>query len=149
MKHLIYKSVIAFVLLFGLQGCYTKLWSPDMEFPNASNSSQVYNYYYHGHYYDYYYSPWWYNITPPAVYNDPGSTRDSETGAIRNNDGGRSGQGTVLTPGTPGRNSGGSASPPPAKSSDSGKDNSRSGSSSGSSDIRNNDGGRNTDKGKR
>jgi hypothetical protein len=149
MKYLIYKSVIAFVLLFGLQGCYTQLWSPDMEFPNEKNSSRVYNFYYNGYYYDYYFNPWWYNITPPAVYNDPEYTRDRETGTIRNNDGGRTGQGTILTPGTPGRNPGGGSSTPPAKSGSSENEKSRSGSNSGGSDIRNNDGGRNTDKGKR
>jgi hypothetical protein len=100
-----------FIFLIGFTGCYTVIWTPDKDFPTASVKQQQELYYdsyypdhYYGGYYSYYSYPWWYRITPPAVYQpeDKGERTES-TGSLRNSGegrgtvGGGSGGGRVIS----------------------------------------------------
>lgn len=102
MKTLLKILVITFIL-FGLEGCYTILWTPDKKMTDDYNSTS----YYYGYVTDFYDIPWW--ITVPIIvdypYNptsgnvsitkDRDNSRDGDTKDIRNNDGGRNTGGRI------------------------------------------------------
>lgn len=112
MKNLL-RSVLVAILFLSFTGCYTVIWSPDMEFPDRQNSDEEYSGYYsdsyYGGYYYYYDYPWWMAITPPSYYigdNDEENIRDRSTGSLRNNDGTRNvtdERNGILDPGPPRR----------------------------------------------
>lgn len=148
MKKILLNIFLAVIFVFGLSGCYTIIWSPDSEFPtqeNFDNSSVYYIDNYYGPYYGWYDVPWWLDYVPPST--NPPHQRDTDTGRIRETDGGRGGSGEVPRVDPPSRNedsgnnsgtnkgtSGNSNSGSTSRSSDSGSNNS----------ARNNDGGRNS-----
>lgn len=78
-------SILA--ILFFLPGCYTVVWSPNMEFPKTEDysSDQFYDDRYYGEYNSYYEIPWWFSIAPPPVYSSGGGGTTSG-----NKDGNRS-----------------------------------------------------------
>ena len=88
MKPAILRIIFVTFVLFGLNGCYTIIWSPDMEFPTEDNSDLTTIYYgdaYYGPYYYYYDYPWWLDIVPPVT--GPVTTERSgngETSTLRN-----------------------------------------------------------------
>lgn len=97
MKKLLLQIFFITMFIFGLNGCYTIIWSPDSEFPNQDNSeagAAYYGDYYYGDYYYFYDIPWWYDFIPPVAAgtgNSGNSNRDnnSEIGTLRDT-GGRS-----------------------------------------------------------
>ncbi len=167
MKNLIVKSFLLFMVLLGLQGCYTILWTPDTK---ISEQYQTTSYYY-GYATEFYDVPWWINVPIivqfPTYINSDKSTqeqndRESNRGELRNNDGGRNTGGrnpeilntpppTVSSPGS--SNTSTQPTTGSSKSGDSGRSESSGSSSSGSgnrgSDTRNESGNRNTNSGKR
>lgn len=80
-------KLLAFViLLFGLQGCYTVIWTPDIDFPTKENSDDSESYYeepYYGDYTPYYGLPWWYSV-PPTTFTPIGKERSNEVTKLRN-----------------------------------------------------------------
>lgn len=171
MKNIIYKIFAVSLILFGLQGCYTILWTPDTKITEEYETTS----YYYGYAPDFYDIPWWVSVPVivgyPSSYSPDGSqtiTKDrnnsleNDSRNIRNNDGGRA---------TDGRNTEIINTPPPTvsapdpnpPSSGSGSNNSsgstvrtessKSGSSNSgntrSSDTRSNTGSRNSNSGRR
>lgn len=69
MKPLLLKIIFITIFILGLNGCYTIIWSPDMEFPTEENygSTIYYGNAYYGDYYYYYDYPWWLDIVPPVA----------------------------------------------------------------------------------
>lgn len=139
------------MIVLGLSGCYTIIWSPNSEFPtqeNSDNSAVYYDDYYYGPYYGWYDVPWWYDYVPPASGTPYTRDNTSETSRIRDTDGGRGGSGEVPRVDPPSRNEDNSGNSSGTNKDNSG--NSNSGSSSRNSDSgnnnsnRNNDGGRNS-----
>lgn len=164
MKHLL-KILSIGLILFGLQGCYTILWTPEEKITDQYETTSYYN----GYAADYYDIPWWINV--PVIVGYPGytnsgkesvtkdrtNTLDSQSRNIRNNDGGRSPE-IINTPpptqSTPGSNppstgsgSGNNDSGSTVKSESSGS--TSSGSGSRSNDTRNNSGNRNSGSGRK
>lgn len=99
MKNLIVKTILIFFILFGLQGCYTILWTPEKII--TENFSSAYYYGYVSNFYD---IPWWINV--PIIVDYPsypvsGSTNTKERttsdnkdrGILRNNNGDRNSDG--------------------------------------------------------
>ncbi|MDP1994172.1 MAG: hypothetical protein Q8K40_02895 [Ignavibacteria bacterium] len=80
-------KLLAFVfLLFGLQGCYTVIWTPDIDFPTKENSDDSESYYeepYYGDYTPYYGLPWWYTV-PPTTFTPLVKERSKEVTKLRN-----------------------------------------------------------------
>jgi len=161
MKPAILKIIFVAMIVFGLNGCYTIIWNPDMEFPTESNSDQTTIYYgdaYYGPYYYYYDYPWWLDIVPPAA--GPVTVERSENNetSILRNTGGRGTPSRISELQPPSHNA------PPANtdkngssnnsgstntetsirgsSSNSGTTSSRESSSGSGSTVRNNNGGR-------
>jgi uncharacterized membrane protein YgcG len=160
MKTLLIKAVFISIITLGLNGCYTIIWSPDMEFPTEENygSTVYYGDSYYGDYYYYYDYPWWLDIVPPAVTQTAGS-RDENNNIqnIRNTDG----RGTptripelrppshnappTTTNADGNRNNSGSSSTETTvrnSSSGSGSNSGRESTSGNSNNVRNNNGGR-------
>jgi hypothetical protein len=83
--------LLLFVLSFFVSGCYTVLWTPDVDFPDESYySSSGGGYYYYDDYYYYYEYPWWLGITPPVKREiNEENERSGSTGSIRNSGDGR------------------------------------------------------------
>jgi hypothetical protein len=163
MKPLMLKIIFISLILFGLNGCYTIIWSPDMEFPTQDNSASTTIYYgdtYYGSYYYFYDYPWWLDIAPPVATPFAGERSDNhETNILRNtgergtppripdvqppsrdapptntdNNGNSNNSGSTTTTETSARNS----------SSSSATTNSRESSSGSGNTVRNNNGGRN------
>ncbi len=161
-------SLIIFLIIpFLANGCYTVLWTPDEDFPNESNY-EYYDTYYSDEYIYFYDYPWWLSFTPTYKYrtDDNSYERDNSTNSIRNNGNGRGDSGREIL-----------VTPPPTKNSiprDNGSDNSsgnnnntstetkrtetdnsnssnnnsRQDSNSNNSSVRNNDGNRNSGKGR-
>lgn len=81
-------KLLAFVaLLIGLQGCYTIIWTPDIDFPNKDNNDNSDSYYdeiYYGEYTPYYGAPWWYTIPPPTTFAPILKERNDEAKKLRN-----------------------------------------------------------------
>jgi hypothetical protein len=106
MKKLSFQILFTALIIFGLNGCYTIIWSPDTEFPNQDNSDNSTIYYgdtYYGPYFIYYDTPWWYDYTPPKPV---AKTREdnSEINRLRDSDGGRGNPGRVPEVQPPSRN---------------------------------------------
>lgn len=161
MKKLLFNILFAGLFIFGLNGCYTIIWSPDSEFPNQDNSDNSTVYYgdnYYGDYYYYYGAPWWYDYSPPLVTSPATKTREDnpDIGNLRDNSG-RSDGGRILNVQPPSRNinnsgdngtgksttgSGDSSGTTVRNSSSSGSGNSSRDNSSNSNPVRNNNGGR-------
>lgn len=161
----ILKIILTVLILFGLQGCYTILWTPEEKITDDYETTS----YYHGYASDYYDIPWWINV--PVIVGYPGystngktsitkertNTLDNQSRNVRNNDGGRN-QEIINTPpptqSTPGSN-------PPSTGSSSGNNESgstvrtessgstSSGSGSKSNDTRNSSGNRNSGSGRK
>lgn len=97
-------KLLAFViLLFGLQGCYTVIWTPDIDFPTKENSDDSESYYdepYYGDYTPYYGLPWWYSI-PSTTFTPLVKERSNEVTKLRN--GSEPGRGTPGRPNIPER----------------------------------------------
>ncbi len=160
-KHLL-GFTLALALLITIPGCYTVIWSPDMNFPTKDNSENTDYGYYQTPYYYYYDYPWWYSL--PSDFYQPyvEKNRNETTSGMRNNNGERNGSGNGNLPinyGTPTRSSStttGNTSNPPANNSGSSRTNtttkssndSRSSSNNSTHEkARNNDGGRNSNGG--
>lgn len=164
MKNLIIKTGIIFLMLFGLQGCYTILWTPDKKISSEYESSS----YYSGYASDFYDVPWWINVPVIVAYpyapggDKPGTKfrndkSDNDSRELRDNNGERNPH-VYRTP-PPTINTPGSTTPPSGseKSNNSGstvRTESSGSSSSGSntnrsSDTRNNSGSRNSGNGRR
>ncbi len=145
---------------FGFAGCYTVIWSPDMQFPTQADSgTEVNNYYSYNYYgdYNYYYAePWWYSLAPPA-YIAPTKERTNADERLRNNTGGRGTSARdIIRTAPPSRNSNPPAVAPPSHGNtgssmktESQSGNTRSQSSSSNNNLRNNDGSRKSDNGRR
>ncbi len=69
MKTITLKIIFITLVMLGLNGCYTVIWSPDSEFPTEDNSTTniYYGDAYYGDYYYFYDTPWWWDYTPPTV----------------------------------------------------------------------------------
>lgn len=162
MKNTIKLFALVFVMSFYFTGCYTIIWNPNEEFPDAENSyessSDFYDYDYYGGYVNYYESPWW--VSAPVYITLPDGTteklvtkdrtngnniRNSGTENMRNSNGrGNTDRNSGTTTGvtTPTTNSGSGNStnvvtpPPPTRSTDSGNT-STTNSSSSTSNTRN------------
>jgi len=94
MKKLLLQIFFITLFIFGLNGCYTIIWSPDSEFPNQDNSEAVTVYYgdiYYGDYYYFYDIPWWYDYNPPVATGSDTKNRENnpDIGTLRDT-GGRS-----------------------------------------------------------
>jgi hypothetical protein len=144
----------AIIFSLALPGCYTVIWNPDMEFPNEDNSDVVYNNsFYFGDLYNYYCLPWWFRVSDPGLGSGGYVERTDTDESIRNGDSGRrnGSVGGFITPGTPGRSSNnpGSTTTQSSGSNDNSSGSRNSSTDSSRNESRNNDSGRNTDKGKR
>lgn len=147
MKHTQYILAVI-IFIFGLQGCYTITWGPADEFPTEENSTSIYGEsFYYDDYSFFYTYPWWFRISSPLIAVDEIYDRGGNGESVRNNDGGRSGSTNFLRPDPPGRTSSGSSGSSNEKSTTTGS--SRNSSDDNSRNSRNNDSGRNTDKGRR
>jgi len=143
--------------IFLLQGCYTIIWTPDLELPTKDTSERSDSYYDpddYGNYYPYYEIPWWYSI-PPATYTPPVKPRGPLVEKVRNTGNtdrtteppARPERPPIADPGTP------TVSQPPTTEDTSTKRTTestppkreRESGSSNSRDTRNNDGNRSTD----
>lgn len=166
MKNIIYKIFAVSLILFGLQGCYTILWTPDTKITEEYETTS----YYYGYAPDFYDIPWWVSVPVivgyPSSYSPDGSqtiskdrnnSLENDSRNIRNNDGGRNTEIINTPPPTvsaPDPN-------PPSSGSDSNNnsgstvrtESSKSGSSNSgntrSSDTRSNTGSRNSNSGRR
>lgn len=153
--------LLAFViLLFGFQGCYTVIWTPDIDFPTKENSDDSESYYeepYYGDYTPYYGLPWWYTV-PPTTFTPLVKERSNEVTKLRN--GSEPGRGTPERPNIPQRTpvvEQPVTTPPPtvtqpvtgedasSKKTESTPPQRERGNSSNSRDTRNNDGSRSSD----
>lgn len=80
-------KLLAFVmLLFSIQGCYTIIWTPDIDFPTNGKNDDSENYYdetYYGDYTPYYGVPWWYTV-PPTTFTPLVKERSKEVTKLRN-----------------------------------------------------------------
>lgn len=167
MKTLIAKTILIFFILFGLQGCYTILWTPEKKITENYISSN----YYYGYISDFYDVPWWisvpiivdypyYQTSGNAITKERANPNNSGQRDLRNNDGGRNSGDrnpeiintpppTVNTGGnsgsttTSGNSSGSSGSTFRTESSSSSSSNTR------SSDTRNDSGTRNSGSGRK
>ncbi len=93
-------KLLAFVaLLVGLQGCYTVIWTPDIDFPTKENSDNTDSYYEEPLYIPYYDTPWWYTIPPPTTFTPLVKERSGEVTKLRN--GGEPDRGTPERPRRP------------------------------------------------
>ncbi len=98
------KTIILFLIVFGLTGCYTVLWLPSDEMPKSYSQNEFYNSQFYGEYYDYYSTPWWV-LNPINVYNPSKNIstkieRDKKTSNVRN----ESGERIIIERGNSGRN---------------------------------------------
>lgn len=167
MKNLIIKSLLMFSIMFGLQGCYTVLWTPDTKITEQYETTS----YYYGYAPDFYDVPWWIDVPiivqfPTYINSDRSNQgqndRVGNRGDFRDNDGGRNPGGrspeiintpppTISSPGSSNTSNqpttGSSSSGSTVRSESSGS--SSSGSGNRSSDTRNESGNRNTNSGKR
>ena len=158
MKKLLLQIFFITLFIFGLNGCYTIIWSPDSEFPNQDNSeagAAYYSDYYYGDYYYFYDIPWWYDFIPPATTGSGTTNRDNnpDVGTLRDMSG-RSDPSRVPDVQPPSRNdnnsgnnndnSSSSSNNTSSNNSDRGSSSSNSGNSgsSGSGSVRDNNGGR-------
>lgn len=143
-----------FAALLFTPGCYTVLWTPDMELPKPDKEAAEDSFY--GpvviyEYYPYYHTPWWYG---PGVSYSPGTIKkviESTTNVIRENGGDRGTPSRDIPLPSPSRSQGSSSSQSTNSSGQSGSSDSsprRSGDDN-TNTVRGNDGGRSTDKGKR
>lgn len=163
----ILKILLTGLILFGLQGCYTILWTPEKTITEDYEYETVS--YYSGYAPEFYDTPWW--IYSPVIGYYPHHTsdgnkindernKDRDLGTIRDNDGGRNPGGrnpeiiptpppTTSTPGSTGSGStsGSTNSGSTVRTESSG--NSSSGSGNRSSDTRNNSGNRNSGSGRK
>jgi len=67
------KILLAAGSLLLLQGCYTVIWTPDMDFPTKDTSEANDSFYdggYYGGYTPYYEVPWWYSYPAVSVKED-------------------------------------------------------------------------------
>lgn len=85
MKKILILVISAITIL--LQGCYTIVWSPDVEFPTEYYPNE----YYEGYYGDYYDTPWWIIHTSfvTEIQDVIYEIRNDDTQSIRNGNGGR------------------------------------------------------------
>lgn len=164
MKKNILNSTITLSALFFLSGCYTVLWMPEDKFPSQITTNEYYDETYYGDYYGFYDYPWWLNLVPPStpVGSDYIRTKNETTTSIRNEGEGR-GTDTrrpILITDPPSRDASNnnnssnnnSNSKNSSNNNNSSSVNSNNSSSSRSSDnnsIRNNDGNRNTNSGRK
>lgn len=161
----ILKILLTGFIIFGLQGCYTILWTPETKITEEYETVS----YYSGYAPEFYDVPWW--IYSPVVgyyphYTSDGSTktkdrsRDGNDGDTRDNDGGRNPGGrnpefiappppTTSVPGSTGSgsNSGNTNSGSTVRTESTGSNSS--GSNGKSSDTRNDTGNRNSNGGRK
>lgn len=161
MKRNYTKLLIILLAAFIINGCYTVIWTPDEEFPTESTTNEYYSETYYGDYYSFYDYPWWLSFVPPSlpVGSDYKRTDNESTSSTRNEGQGRGNTDSRDKPGlnTPTRDASNNSSNNNSNSSSSSNNNStvkssNDSSSSRSSDnnsIRNNDGSRNTNSGRR
>lgn len=153
-------KLLTFVtLLVGFQGCYTVIWTPDIDFPTKETSDNSDSYYEEPYLIPYYGDPWWYTVPPPPTFTPLVKERSDEATKLRN--GGEPGRGTPERPRRPDANPPSTPpvidSPPPtvsqpttgedtsAKKTESTPPQRERGNSSNSRDTRNNDGSRSSD----
>lgn len=86
-----FKILFLLIVPFFISGCYTVVWTPEMDFPDESDYDNSYNTYYLDEYHYYYDYPWWLSIAPPHKYrnDDKSYERNNETQNIRNSGNGR------------------------------------------------------------
>lgn len=109
MKKILFNIFLSIIIVFGLSGCYTIIWSPDTEFPNEENSDNSTVYYgdaYYGDYYFWYDVPWWYDYVPPVTQSSNNADRNTETGRLRDTGNGRSEAGRIIDVQPPSRDQG-------------------------------------------
>ena len=174
MKNYLLNSTIIFSALLFLSGCYTVIWMPEDEFPSEIVYEGYYSEMYYGDYYSFYDYPWWIGIVPPSTPVGSGYIRnDNGTISSLRNEG--QGRGTddgrkILPTDPPSRdiskdnnssknnsdnnnswNNNGSSwvNSNDNSSSSRSSDNSSSSRSSDNSSVRNNDGNRNSNSGRR
>ena len=162
--------------IFIIPGCYTVIWSPDMQFPSKENSDYQYDGYYSDPYYgnyNYYYDhPWWLDI-PATYYTPPGTeiqqnkngsnyNRSTSTSILRSGGRGTESSRPIIQNTIPTRS--GNTSTTKGSTTTYGKNNhsdnagaktesqnsssSRSSNTNSSNTLRNNDGGRNNNNGR-
>ena len=159
MKKHILKLIIILSAIFFLSGCYTVLWMPQDEFPTESSYNEFYSEPYYGDYYSFYDYPWWLNLVPPStpVGSDYIRTENGTTTSIRNEGEGR-GTDTkreIRTTDPPSRdvsnnnNSSNNSSNNNNSSSVNSNNNNSSTRSSDNNSIRNNDGNRSSNTGRK
>ncbi|MDP3682750.1 MAG: hypothetical protein Q8S01_02350 [Ignavibacteria bacterium] len=152
-------KLLTFVtLLAALQGCYTVIWTPDIDFPTKETSDNSDSYYEEPYLIPYYGDPWWYTVPPPPTYTPLVKERSDEATKLRN--GSEPGRGTPERPNIPERTpvvEQPVTAPPPtvsqpvtgedtsAKKTESTPPQRERGNSSNSRDTRNNDGSRSSD----
>lgn len=154
-------SILILSALFLINGCYTVIWMPDEQFPSEVTTNEYYDQTYYGDYYGFYDYPWWMRLAPPStpigsdyIRNENGTTSSLRNeGEGRNTDTGRK----VLQTAPPSRDSNSGTSTNETNSSSNNNNNSSSVNSnsnsntrnSDSNSIRNNDGNRNSNSGRR
>ena len=159
MKLYMMKLFLSIVVLLSVSGCYTVIWMPEDEFPSEGSYNEFYSEPYYGDYYTFYDYPWWLDLSPPSVPVGSDNTREANgtTSSIRNDGQGRGNDNTrILTTPPPSRD--GSSNNNTTTTTKSGNSNSNSGNSnnnnsntrsSDNNSIRNNDGNRNTNSGRK
>ncbi len=160
MKLYFAKIILLLTLLLSFSGCYTVIWMPEDEFPSEGSYNEFYSETYYGDYYTFYDYPWWLDFAPPSVPVGSDNTREANgtTSSIRNDGQGRGNDNKRILTTPPPSREGSNNNNTTTTTTKSGNSNSNSGNSnnnnsntrsSDNNSIRNNDGNRNTNSGRK